>query len=161
MKVPYSRILVYLDGSEGSINALMYSIILAKSTGAELHAVYVVNTKALGDLVRSHIFVDQEKAEYQEDLKKDAARHIRHAEKLASSKDLDIVTAVIEGSPHHVILDYIKMHGIDMLAIGPVNAIRSRRDELTSENDRMLRTAPCPVFVVRESDDIWEEFGEV
>ena len=60
MKVPYSRILVYLDGSEGSINALMYSIILAKSTGAELHAVYVVNTKALGDLVRSHIFVDQE-----------------------------------------------------------------------------------------------------
>ncbi len=161
MKVPYSRILVYLDGSEGSINALMYSILLAKSTGAQLHAVYVVNTKALGDLVRSHIFVDQEKAEYQADLRKDASRHIRHAERLASSKDLDIVTEVIDGSPHHVILDYIKAHSIDLLALGPVNVIRSRRDELTSENDRMLRTAPCPVIVVRESDDIWEEFGEV
>ncbi len=161
MKVPYSKILVYLDGSEGSINALMYSILLAKSTGAALHAVYVVNTKALGDLVRSHVFIDQEKKEYLDDLKKDAARHIRHAERLASSKDLDITASVAEGSPHHVILDYIKSSGIDLLAIGSVNAIRSRRDELTSENDRMLRTSPCPVLVVRDSDDIWEEFGEV
>ena len=161
MDCPFRKILVYLDGSEGAMSALMYSIMLAKSTEASLHVVYVVNTKALGDLLSSHIFIDQEKVEYQEDLKKDAARHIRHAEKLASSKDLDIVTEVIDGSPHHVILDYIKAHSIDLLALGPVNVIRSRRDELTSENDRMLRTAPCPVIVVRESDDIWEEFGEV
>ena len=159
---PYKSILVYLDGSEGSMSAAMYAILLAASSKASLHAVYVVNTKALGDLVRSRIFVDQEKAEFLADLKKDAGRHIRHTERLAASKDVTITTASIEGSPHKEIISYIKEHDIDLLVLGSVNTIRSRRDELTSENDRMLRTSPCPVLVVRDSDDsIWQQFEEV
>ena len=158
---PFKDILVYLDGSEGSMNALMYSILLAKSIKAELHARYVVNTKALGDLVKSHIFIDQEKAEYLDDLKKDASRHLRHAEKLASSKDYDITVSSVEGSPHQEVMNYIKANGIDLLMLGSVNAIRSRREEMTSENDRMLRTSPCPVLVVRDDDEIWNRFEEV
>ena len=34
---PFLDILTYLDGSEGSLSALMYSIMLSKSTGARLH----------------------------------------------------------------------------------------------------------------------------
>ncbi len=161
MKVPFRHVLVYLDGSEGSINALMYAILLAKSTGAALDAMYVVNTKAIGDLVKSRIFIDQERKEFLSDLEKDAKRHLRHAERLAASKDLEITSVTKEGSPHHVVMDYIKNSGVDLLVIGSVNAIRSRRDELTSENDRMLRTSPCPVLVVRDQDDIWAEFEEV
>ena len=161
-KAPYKSILVYLDGSEGSMTAAMYAILLAASSKASLHAVYVVNTKALSDLVRSRIFVDKEKTEFLDDLKKDAGRHIRHAERLAASKDVAITTAAIEGSPHKEIVSYIKNNGIDLLVLGSVNAIRSRRDELTSENDRMLRTSPCPVVVVRDTDDsIWQQFEEV
>lgn len=66
----------------------------------------------------------------------------------------------MEGSPHKEIINYVKQNGIDLLVIGSVNAIRSRREELTSENDRMLRTAPCPVLVIRDDDDIWAEFEE-
>ncbi len=161
MKVPFSRILVYLDGSEGSINALMYSILLAKSTKAKLDAVYVVNTKAVGELVRSRIFIDKERKEFLLDLEKDAKRHLRHAERLAASKDSEINAVSIEGSPHHVILDYIKNNDIDLLVLGAINVIRSRREELTSENDRMLRTSPCPVLVIRDENDIWAEFEEV
>ncbi len=159
--LPYSSILVYLDGSEGSMNASMYAILLAKASKARLHAVYVVNTKALGELVRSHIFVDQEQAEYLADLQKDAARHIRHIERIAASKDVEVTASVLSGSPHKEVISYIKQHGIDLLVLGSVNAIRSRRDELTSENDRMLRTSPCPVLVVRDSDDLWAQFEEV
>ena len=160
-RAPYRNILVYLDGSEESMTAAMYAILLASSSKARLHAVYVVNTKALGDLVRSRIFVDQERNEFLADLKKDASRHIRHAERLAASRDLQITTAALEGSPHKEILSYVKRNGIDLLVLGSVNAIRSRRDELTSENDRMLRTSPCPVVVVRDADDgIWSQFEE-
>ena len=162
INTPYRNILVYLDGSEGSMTAAMYAILLASASKASLHAVYVVNTKALGDLVRSRIFVDQEKAEFLSDLKKDAGRHIRHTERLAASKDVAITTASLEGSPHKEIVSYIKENDIDLLVLGSVNAICSRRDELTSENDRMLRTSPCPVLVVRDSDDsIWQQFEEV
>ncbi len=153
-------ILVYLDGSEGSISALMYSILLARSTGSRLHALYVVNSKALGDLVMSHIFIDQEKSEYLADLKKDAERHLRHARKLAMQKGMEIETEELEGSPHSEVMKYIKNKHIDLLVLGPVNVIRSRREELVSESDRMLRTCPCPVLVVKDSDDIWTRFEE-
>lgn len=158
--MPFSKILVYLDGSEGSISALMYSIMLAKSSGAELHTVYVVNTKALGDLVKSRIFINEEQNEYLKDLKEDAKRHIKHALKLSASKDIDIETAILEGSPHNEIISYIKSNSIDLLIIGSVNVIRSRREELLSENDRMLRTSDCPVLVVKDNDQIWNDFEE-
>lgn len=158
--VPFSKILIYLDGSEGSISALMYAIMLAKSTQAELHAVYVINTKALGDLVKSRIFINEERSEYLSDLTKDASRHIRHAEKLASSKDMDITTEILEGSPHSEISSYVKEKCIDLLVVGSVNVIRSRREELLSEIDRMLRTSDCPVLVVKDNDGIWNTFEE-
>ena len=37
MSAPFDDILVYLDGSEGSMAASMYAILLAKETGARLH----------------------------------------------------------------------------------------------------------------------------
>ncbi|MDY5908723.1 MAG: universal stress protein, partial [Bullifex sp.] len=61
MKAPYSRILVYLDGSEGSMSAAMYAVLLARASGASLHAVYVVNTKAISDLVNARVFISSEK----------------------------------------------------------------------------------------------------
>ena len=158
--VPFSRLMVYLDGSEGSLNALMYGIMMARAMKVELHAVYVVNTKALGELVKSHVFIDQEKNDYLNDLREDASRHLKHAKKLAISKDIDITTFSVEGSPHIEVLDYIKKNDIDLLLLGSINRIRSRREELTSENDRMLRTVQCPVLVVRDDLDLWSLFEE-
>lgn len=158
--VPFSRVMVYLDGSEDSLNALMYGIMLSKAMKVEFHAVYVVNTKALGDLVKSHVFIAQEKNSYLDELRQDATRYLKHAKKLAASKDIDIVLHSVEGSPHIEVLNYIKNNGIDLLIIGSVNKIRSRREELTSENDRMLRTVQCPVLVVRDELDIWSAFEE-
>lgn len=160
MIAPFTDILVYLDGSEPSMSAAMYSILLAKSTGARLHAIYVVNSKALGDLVNARIFVSQEKTEYLADLRKDAERHIRHIEKLADSKEMFVDTVIAEGSPTAEVGKYVKENGIDLLVLGSVNVIRSRRDELTSETDRMLRTVSCPVLVSRNDDYIWRMFEE-
>jgi nucleotide-binding universal stress UspA family protein len=47
---------------------------------------------------------------------------------------------------------------VDLLVLGGISQIHSRRDELLSETDRMMRTAPCPVLVVRENDTIWDMF---
>lgn len=161
MNVPFSKILVYLDGSEGSMDAYMYAVLLAKAVRAKLHAVYVVNTKALNDLVRSRIFLDKESSVYLEDLRKDASRHIRHAERVARSKGLTVTTSTLEGSPHKAVQDYIKENGIGLLVLGQADEIRSRRDELTSESDRMLRTVSCPVLMVRGQDELWSDFEEI
>lgn len=158
MSVPFKQIVAYIDGSESSMTALMYAIKLAKEHDAQATAVYVVNTKALGDLLKSGIFVAVERDEYQRDLYEDADRYLRHAQRLAEEKGVEIDTVKLEGSVHSVVKELVKNVGADLLILGGVSDIRSRRDELASETDRMMRTAPCPVLVVREDDDIWDEF---
>ncbi len=53
---------------------------------------------------------------------------------------------------------YIAKNQVDMLVLGGLSEIHSRRDELLSETDRMMRSATIPVFVVRDSDDIWDMY---
>jgi nucleotide-binding universal stress UspA family protein len=53
---PFKNILVYVDGTESSISAAMAAIVLAKRLDASLTAIYVVNTKALQELVNARIF---------------------------------------------------------------------------------------------------------
>lgn len=161
MSIPFKDILVYLDGTEESMNAAMSAIILAKQNNSRLHALYVVNTKALSDLVKARIFIDAERVDYLKDLANDARRHLRHMEKLSQSKGIEVILSSIEGSPNTEVVNYIKHNDIDLLVLGPVTTIRSRRDELLSENDRMLRTSPCPVLLVRDDDEIWQEFEEM
>ncbi|MFA5699249.1 MAG: universal stress protein [Sphaerochaeta sp.] len=158
MSVPFKQIVAYIDGSESSMTALMYAIKLAKEHNAQATAVYVVNTKALSDLLKSGIFVAVERDEYQKDLFEDADRYLRHATRLAEEKGVEIETVKLEGSVHAVVKELVKRIEADLLILGGVSDIRSRRDELASETDRMMRTAPCPVLVVREDDDIWDEF---
>jgi len=158
MAVPFKHILAYIDGSEESMSAMMYSILLAKQNNAKLDVMYVVNTRALSDLVKAGIFLDLERTEYQQDLQKDAKRYLKHATKLAKMKNLDIECIVEEGSAHKIVKDYIKTNEIDLVLIGGISGIRSRRDELNSETDRILRTSACPVLVIRDDEDIWQEF---
>ena len=84
MGVPFKQIVVYLDGSESSMTAIMYGIKLAKEHDAKLTAVYVINTRALSELVKAGIFVAIDRDEYQKDLQQDADRYLRHAARLAS-----------------------------------------------------------------------------
>jgi len=158
MGVPFKQIVVYLDGSESSMTAIMYGIKLAKEHDAKLTAVYVVNTKALSELVKAGIFVTVERDEYQRDLQLDADRYLRHASHLAQQKQVLIETVKLEGTVHIVMKELLKSSKADLLVLGGVTDIRSRREELASETDRMLRTSPCPVLVVRDYDDIWLEF---
>ncbi len=156
-----SDILVYLDGSEGSLSSAMYAIMLAKANHATLHALYVVNTKALSELLKAHIFINMEKDEYLKELEEDSKRHIRHMHKLALSKGVEVITETVEGAPHVEVMRYIKENEINLLVLGSINAINSRREELLSETDRMLRTSPCPVLVVKDDEEIWNQFEEL
>jgi len=158
MGVPFKDIVVYLDGSESSMTAAMYGIKMAAEHGARLTAVYVVNTKALSELVKAGIFVAIEREEYQRDLQADADRYLRHVVKLAAQRKLGIETVKLEGAAHVVVNQLLKERKADLLVLGGITDIRSRREELSSETDRMLRTSPCPVLVVRDYDDIWLEF---
>jgi len=58
---PFAKILVYVDGSESSMTAAQFAIILAKSHGSKLKAIYVVNDNLLTELLGAKVFVQVEK----------------------------------------------------------------------------------------------------
>ncbi|MFA5570102.1 MAG: universal stress protein [Sphaerochaetaceae bacterium] len=158
MKEPFKNILVYLDGSEESIVASMAAITLALRLDAHLTAMYVVNTKALQELVKARIFLEFEEQEYRRDIEGDARRYLDHVEKMAIQKGVSCTLEKRSGTVQTEVRQYVQDHDVDILVLGGLSQIHSRRDELMNEADRIMRSATCPVLVVRDNDDIWDTF---
>jgi nucleotide-binding universal stress UspA family protein len=158
---PISKILVYINGTEESITAAQYALVLAASTGASLKALYVVNTKALNDLVTARIFLKEEQMEYEHDLQADAERYLNHVRDLARSKRVPIETESAVGNVHREIVNRVREDHIDLLIIGELSHIRSRRDEFYDEAERAMRAVPCSVAIVKDEERVWELYNKM
>ena len=156
MDTPIQRILVYIDGTEESVTAAQYAICLARTCRASLTALYVVNTRALRDLLKAHIFIEQERNDYERDLEADAERYLRHVDGLARAKGVELETVSVSGTVHQEIKNCIQERGIDILVLGELSHVRSRRDEFYNETDMAMRRAPCPVLIVKDEERVWE-----
>ncbi|MFK8212643.1 universal stress protein [Haloferax volcanii] len=137
----YEHILVPTDGSEGTMQAIEHALELA---GAEstIHVLSVVDQRvylAAGG--------DQQDAVIQS-LRDDAVQAVeRYAEKCEGKAST--TTAVRDGVPHRVILDYADEHDVDVVVMGTHG--RTGRDKLTSlgsVTERVIENAKRPVLVV-------------
>jgi nucleotide-binding universal stress UspA family protein len=154
------KILVYVDGTEPSITAAQYAICLASFFRAELIALYVVNTRAIEDLLKARIFLEDEQIEYEHDIEADAERYLNHVDDLAIKKGITVVKKSVKGSVHSEIINTIK-EGVDLLVIGELTRIRSRRDEFYDESERAMRMAPCSVIIVKDEEKVWEMYNSL
>jgi len=152
---PIRKIMVFIDGTEQSITAAQYAVCLARFNRALLLAYYVINTKALDDLLRASIFLKEEQLEYAHDLEADAERYLNHVTSLATAKGVDITTKSSSGSINQEILKMVKEDEVDLLVIGELSHIRSRRDEFYNETERAMRSVPCSVLIVKDEDRVW------
>ncbi len=151
-----SRMMVYLDGSEESLAAAAYAVALSGQTGASLYALYVVNTRALSDLVTARIFIASEQDEYQHDLEADAERYLNYAVKLGADRGVTVEPLRSEGTVNQEIKSKVEELGIDLLLIGELARIRSRRDEFFDETERAMRSVECPVLIVKDEERVWD-----
>ena len=158
MSKPIKKIMVYVDGTEQSVTAAQYAICLASFSGAELVAYYVVNTRAMEDLLRARIFLKDEQVEYEHDMESDADRYLNHVNELAVQKGVSITKKRSKGSVHKEIVGAVKDEEIDLLIIGELSRIRSRRDEFYDEAERAMRNVPCSVLIVKDDDRVWEMY---
>lgn len=156
MEGPIRNILVYIDGTEEAITAAQYAVVLAQATGAQLHALYVINTRALSDLVKARIFLDSEEDEYHRDLEADAERYLKHVSKLGSRKGIEVHSQQRSGTVHQEIKKVIEELDADLLMIGELSHIRSRRDEFYHETERAMRLVQCSVLMVKDEERVWD-----
>jgi nucleotide-binding universal stress UspA family protein len=152
------KILVYIDGTEQSVTAAQYAICLASYYHADLIALYVINTRAMEDLLKARIFLKEEQVEYEHDMEADAERYLNYVNELALKKGVSLSKKSSRGSVHKEIINTIQEEDIDLLIIGELARIRSRRDEFYDETERAMRTAPCSVLIVKDEDKVWQMY---
>lgn len=148
----YSKILLPLDGSEFSAEALPHAEAMAESSQAELVLFQVIEetqdyvlTRAenLGVYAVAHDDTEREEAvetarRYLDDL----ASSLRHRQ-IAASTDMG------SGDPATAIVDYAKNEGVDLIVMSTHGRTGLARWAYGSVAHKVLQAAPCAVLVVR------------
>jgi nucleotide-binding universal stress UspA family protein len=155
------KILVVIDGSEEAFAAMQYGVCFGKLTGAEVTGCYVINTRALNDLVRSHIFLQAEQDDYHRDLESDADRYLRLFQEMAESRGARYAVRKESGAMHQVIKDISDRESFDLIVIGELSRIRSRLDETFNDMERTMRYVSCPVLIAKGEDRIQDLYDSL
>jgi nucleotide-binding universal stress UspA family protein len=151
---PIKKILIFVDGSEACIAAAQYSIALAKKTGADVAALYVVNVHLLEELLKARIFVKVEEMDYEQDLEQDGRRYLNYIAELGKSKSVEVRTELVKGVVSKSVVDKVNELGTDLLVMGELEPVLSRTDTFHDEAELIFRKAKCSVLVVKDPDHV-------
>jgi nucleotide-binding universal stress UspA family protein len=137
------RILVPIDFSEPSQNALDHAKELAMTYGAEIHLLHVVEEVALPGAygMEPISFVVPEIIQSTETALADMVKEEVGYEHVRVES--------VAGYPATTILDYIDEHDIDLVAIATHGRTGLDRLLLGSVAEKVVRRAACPVFTVK------------
>ncbi len=147
------KLLVAVNGSEQSLNAAMYSIMLAMQYKCELKAVYVVDTATLKQLELSRFFIPEEAARYKERLNEDGQKYLDYVKRLADGKKLKIETELRTGSVWREIITAADDFNADLIILGGKKADSLVHHYKTSTtNAELIGSANCNVLIVKKGD---------
>ena len=107
---------------------------------------------------KARIFLEDEQLEYEHDMEADGERYLNYINELAAKKGVSITKKQSRGNVHHEIVNIVKEEKVDLLIVGELSRIRSRRDEFYDETERAIRMVNCSVLIVKDEDRVWEMY---
>ena len=140
------KILCPLDFSAGSQQALHLAIRLAQERRAELELMHVwyVPSTGLGDFPFPRGIAERILTDARKSLDASAAE--------ARTAGLEVTSRLLQGVPGWTIIDAVnKDPAIDLLVIGTHGRTGLKRALVGSVAEYIVRHAPCPVLVARQS----------
>lgn len=150
IKPLFSNIVVAISGSDASIHAAKYAIIMAKLYRCRLSAVYVIDTATIRQLTLSKIFVQEESVEYEKSLEANGERYLSFVEELARAKGVKIERELRRGAIYTEILAATDERKADLIVLGGWEKDRSARDIISHSHREIMVSARCSVFIVKE-----------
>lgn len=142
---PQKRILIATDGSKASENVADFGIEIAKSSGAKIYAVYVIDVTFLDSVLMDETSVKNVYAKF-EIIGSEAISLI---EENAKAAGIEAAPILLKGNPAEKILDFAENHKVDMIVIGSTGKSGTERFMLGSVSEKVVRHAKVPVLVVR------------
>lgn len=149
MKPEIRRILVPLDFSPPSDQALQYGAALAEEFGASIVLLHVVEERLVTGPLPAEVYLG-ELPKVREDLVKEAQTRLMKSLETLNARGIAATGEVLVGGPSHVILDQAANTGVDLIVMGTHGRTGLTHLLIGSVAERVIRHAPCPVFVVRE-----------
>jgi nucleotide-binding universal stress UspA family protein len=139
------HLLVATDFSEPSGVAINYGRDLARSYGATLHVMHVIeNMLAFYAPELGFAIADVER-----NIEAAVQRDLDSAMTILDDDSLKVRTIVTRGSNvANAITEYAKTHDIDLIIVGTHGRGAVSRFLMGSVAERVVRTAPCPVLTV-------------
>ena len=150
MKPLFTNIVVAITGSDASILAAKYAIVMAKTYHCRLWAVYVVDTATIKQLQLSKIFVQEESQEYERSLQSNGERYLSFVEELAHAKGVKIEKEIRHGTIYTEILTVADDKNADLIVLGGWEKDRNPRDILSHTYREIMVNAKCSVIFVKE-----------
>jgi nucleotide-binding universal stress UspA family protein len=159
IKKLFSNIVLAVSGSDASILASKYAIVLAKLYHCRLSAVYVIDTATIKQLTLSKIFIQEESQEYEKSLEANGERYLSFVEELARAKGVKIEREIRRGAVYTEILSVADERNADLILLGGWEKNRSARDIITHAHREIMINSKCSVLLVKEPsvDQIYKQ----
>ena len=149
MKPEIRRILMPLDFSPPSDRALGYAKALSTEFGASLYLLHVIEDRLMTGPWPPEVYLG-ELPKLREDLVKEAERHMLGCLESLAAEGTQATGQVLIGGPSHVIVEHATNVHADLIVMGTHGRTGISHLLIGSVAERVIRHAPCPVFVVRE-----------
>jgi len=144
----YDRILVPTDGSSEGELAVCHALDLAAVHGATVRAIYVVDTARYAGMPMETTWEGVGDLLYD-----DGEAALSTVCDLAADRDVDVETAVVEGSPSREIITQAEETDCDLVVMGTHGRGGIDRLLLGSVAEKVVRGSSVPVLTVRIGDD--------
>jgi universal stress protein A len=144
MALKLKRIMVPIDFSKASINALKYAIPFAEESGASLYLVHVVEPASFLNDLPSVALAKPDEAVAKAAKEKLVALANEEIEEL-----IPVYPQIRIGRAYEEITVLAKSLNVDLIIIATHGYTGLKHAFLGSTAERVVRCAPCPVLVVR------------
>ncbi len=155
--VEFKRILVPLDGSSLSENALPIASTLAQQFRSQFILLQVFEvSKFLMPTVVTYPDAQQLLRQLSDEVRLQIERYLREKQDELAQQGLEVRTLVGEGAPAEVIVETAFREAINLIIMSTHGRGGLARWSQGSVADKVARHAPCPVLLVRQNQTILE-----
>jgi len=142
----FSRILVPVDGSRYSRDAVRLATKVAKFHGSELKVFHVIDVLIVDKL---KTFTGRDEGAILEELRLDARTFLADMEYETKKEGVRLEVLIKDGLPHEAILKEASSWGADLVVMGKLGRRGTAHVLLGSVTERVIEFSEVPVLVVK------------
>jgi nucleotide-binding universal stress UspA family protein len=133
-----------VDGSDNALRALDQALFLAKSTGASITAMHVIESPPT-------VYVESQKLlnELLANYRKESAKILDKCKEIAQAQGVQIETVIAEGDAASNINGYSEKESFDLIVIGSRGLGRLKTAILGSTSNKVLHHSKGSVLIVK------------